>query len=290
MKALLICSLLINLAFAKNTITSSIVDIETSSNSPNVFHLYLDSGEILHSNDLLQSRKILFKENQLFTFEFDSDHKLLSASPIVKEEEIATRELKINDEEYIPSRLTEDQLKENFKFFRKGARSFSQCFNRAHVWAYESMKTLNIHSMKVFLFFTKKFIRENNFKWWFHVAPANYLQSSSQNELFVLDPYFTSKPLPLHEWSKLFVSKNIHCLEARVFSDYELNQEKESCLIIKSSMYYLQPKDLKALEVRKEYKKTWLKGEIERAYRNGFGILRKKFTQEEETRNDNSPN
>ncbi len=278
MKALLLFYFLTNLAFANNKITSSVVDFERSSITPNLFLLFLETGEVIQSKHLPESIKKNAKRNQPLTFEFDSNHKLLRAiSPL-------------RTDEYIPSRLTQYEIDENFKFFRKGARRVSQCFNRAHVWTFESKKNFNFNSMKVFLFFTKKFIRETNFKWWFHVAPANYLKSSNQNQLIVLDPFFTSTPLPIHEWTNLFVTKNIKCLEAQSYSEYELNQEKESCVTLKSSMYYLQPKDLRALEERIVHKKTWVKGEIQRAYRNGFGIWRKEFIQEDETTIDNWPN
>jgi hypothetical protein len=290
MKALLLFYFLTNLAYANNKITSTVVDFEKSSITPDLFLLFLETGEVLHSKNLPESIIKDAKRNQLLTFEFDSNHKLLRAIPLLRKDDIILRDVDINDDEYIPSRLTQNELDENFKFFRKGARRVSQCFNRAHVWAFESKKNFNFNSMKVFLFFTKKFIRETNFKWWFHVAPANYLKSSNQNQLIVLDPFFTSTPLPIHEWTNLFVTKNIKCLEAQSYSEYALNQEKESCVTIKSSMYYLQPKDLRALIERSERKKNWVKGEIERAYRNGFGIWRKEFIQVEETRIGNWPN
>jgi hypothetical protein len=78
--------------------------------------------------------------------------------------------------------------------------------------------------------------------------------------------------LPLSEWSHLFVPKKIQCPEIDHYSEYEKHQEEESCYVLKTSMYYVQPMDLKVLEERNEIKNTWKRLEIKRAYRNGFGI------------------
>lgn len=262
------------MSFAKEQVNSSILQIENDDGGATTHRIYLSSGEILKTDNkkIIIALRNHFLKSHLLSFQFDDHHLLLSYEKLEYKKNFLKNISKLADEEYSPSHLSEGESEELFKSFRKGARSYSQCFNRAHVWVYESKKALEVNSMKVFLFFTKKFIREYDYKWWFHVAPAIYLKKITQNKLSILDPYFSSSPLPLNEWIHLFIPKNIKCPEISTYSQYEEGQEDESCFTFEVPMYYLQPLDLKALEERSEVKNSWKKNEIKRSYRNGFGI------------------
>ena len=122
--------------------------------------------------------------------------------------------------------------------------SKSQCYQRAHTWALQMWNQRSIKSMKVFLFFTRKFIREYRYKWWFHVAPFVY----AGNEETVLDPEFAETPLEMQAWTNVFVTSEAVCPSVARYSDYENNQEAHDCYTLKLPMYYYQPKDGEALE------------------------------------------
>jgi len=273
MKLIIILCFLSQFSFAENKLFSSILKIEKIETVSPLYRIYLSTGEIVKSSNLktISELRNHILKNHLLRFQIDNEHRLISFQYVSEASHFKTIP-EISEEDYSPSELTENQTSDLFKSFRKGARGISQCYNRAHIWVYESKKSFDINSMKVFLFFTKKFIREHDYKWWFHVAPGAYTKKFSQTYFSALDPFFASYPLPLSEWSHLFVPKKIQCLEIDHYSEYEKNQEKESCYLLKTSMYYVQPMDLKVLEERNEIKNTWKRLEVKRAYRNGFGI------------------
>lgn len=142
----------------------------------------------------------------------------------------------------------------------------SQCYQRAHYWARQMYFAGNVNSMKVFLFFTRKFVREHRFKWWFHVAPFVYVQGQE----VVLDPEFVDDPKSMQAWTDFFMMdrkfvkpplySNPVCPEVASFPDYENNQESQLCYVLKLPMYYYQPLDAERLALegkRVEYWRQW---------------------------------
>lgn len=129
----------------------------------------------------------------------------------------------------------------------------SQCFQRAHVWAMD-MSWAGYRTMKVFLFFTRKFISEYRYKWWFHVAPFTYVSNGTATPSeTVLDPQFLDNALPMQEWTDHFMSEGglgtpYVCAEVAKYQDYEQNQWSAYCYTRKVPMYYYQPVDLEALD------------------------------------------
>lgn len=106
--------------------------------------------------------------------------------------------------------------------------STTQCFERAHVWSYQMFVNQNIYSEKVFIYFTRKFIREINGDWWFHVAPGVLYNS----ELYMLDPEFLNRPVPFTMWKNGAIDHAIKKLTP-IKINYEreitaLNKEKEN--------------------------------------------------------------
>ena len=98
-------------------------------------------------------------------------------------------------------------------------RHKSQCHERAMVWAYDWWQHESTKSMKVMMFFTRKFqntyLRVTKhwygtsvepYDWWYHTAPYVYVG----NEEVVIDREFTDRPMLLNEWSHFFLSEFIH--------------------------------------------------------------------------------
>lgn len=235
--------------------------------------IYLSSGEVIKIKNKSLHRKLFsyLNTHHYLSFKISTNNELINFHKLKADGKRDVENKKHSTVEE-PSILSTEQVQDLFSSFRTGARRFSQCFNRAHIWAYESQKKFNHNTIKVFLFFTKKFIREHDFKWWFHVAPATYLNENSKLSLMMLDPYFSTGPNLLNEWIHRFVPKKINCREVENFSQYENEQEREDCFTIKSLMYYLQPMDLKRREMSDQTKNDWIDSELMRAYRNGFGI------------------
>ncbi len=196
---------------------------------------------------------------------------------IIAVENLGIEDNKVSDSEesfanYEPSVLaTEDDVTKLFKTLKRGANSWSQCYNRAHIWSYESKVNQSVNTMKVFVFYTRKYIREYNFNWWFHVSPFTYVTGAESPEERVLDYRFTKSPVTMKKWTDIFMRNKVECTSINKYSDYENNQEKAYCYLYRASMYYYQPLDLEALENTGKEKTNWVKWEVKNAYRNGFG-------------------
>lgn len=168
--------------------------------------------------------------------------------------------------------ITPEDGKSLFNTMNRKTRRWSQCYNRAHVWAYElskkyiDNKRLNIG--KTWIFFTQKYIREYKYKWWFHIAP--YTQYKNSNEIFVMDRSFAKKPIALKSWTDIFMKNDAKCKIVKYYSHYRKNQQSESCYIILSSMYYWQPFNIENLEKGEAPKESFKIEELEKAYRNAI--------------------
>lgn len=149
------------------------------------------------------------------------------------------------DELYMPTDVGSYETA-NALFVRltTNTRNKSQCYQRAHLWAYSMASESNVKSMKAFLFFTKRYIREYNYEWWFHVAP--YVIANGTE--YVLDRTFTRQPLEMKAWTDRFISSRVVCPAVERYSDYELNQEAQYCYLRKVPMYYYQPLNVKPMD------------------------------------------
>ena len=178
-------------------------------------------------------------------------------------------------EEYIPSVLkSPDWALRYFKESRKNNKE-SQCFNRAHVWSYEWLVKHKFKSSKVFLFFTRKFIREHQFTWWFHVAPSVHVVIGNQIKERVMDMKYTSQPSSVGEWVKHFIKVNPSCITVSTYSDYANFPENGNCYLMRGSMYTYWPLDLEHEELHGTIKADWVKEEIAMSYLEAFDIVKK---------------
>jgi hypothetical protein len=130
----------------------------------------------------------------------------------------------------------------------------SQCYNRAHRWSHDMWQQRNIKSSKVYLFFTKKMVRDCNSrtlcKWWFHVAPSVSVAGTEM----MMDREFTKGPMPVATWAKIFMSgyesqtgRTVSaCPVVSSYVEYEQRNAGDSdiCLIRKAPMYYWDPRSV----------------------------------------------
>jgi hypothetical protein len=169
---------------------------------------------------------------------------------------------------YEVSSVSVDKAAELFSTMRTDTRKRSQCYNRAHVWTYElSKKVVNGKKLdlgKTWLFFTRKYIRDYKYKWWFHIAP--YIKADSQ--IRVLDRKFTRTPLTLQEWTDEFMYNDAKCKVIEFYNDYRNNQDVESCFVINSSMYYWQPLHIEGLADGDAQPNSWNEQQMDIAYKN----------------------
>lgn len=146
----------------------------------------------------------------------------------------------------------------------------SQCYNRAHGWAYDLWTQYRINSLKVFIFFTRRYIREYSYKWWFHVSPMVLVGQRGQNYEMVMDRSFTRGPVDVKTWTNIFMKNNANCPHVRYYTDYSRNQEAQYCYLMKTIMYYSTPRDLEYLESRGRYETDWNYAELKAGRQQAF--------------------
>jgi len=128
----------------------------------------------------------------------------------------------------------------------EGDKKRSECFKRAHIWAYDLWSQLKITSQKVFIFYTERnsaYYTGDRKRWEFHVAPLVIINGSE----YVLDGTFMEKPIPLKEWVAHFImSPNITCPVINKYKEYDNDNAQWSrlCYIMKTPMHYFSPVDI----------------------------------------------
>lgn len=157
-----------------------------------------------------------------------------------------------------------------FKRMKRGWQNESQCYNRAHVWAYEEFNRTQLKSMKLFLFFTNRYIRNYRYKWWFHVSPMAYVKEGSSTVSRVLDRRYTGGPRYVKTWTDNFIYSKRSCPVVNKYSDYRNNQQKEDCYLIPVSMYFWQPRDIDRYERTGQRKTSFIKSEVDWSYYEAF--------------------
>jgi len=167
------------------------------------------------------------------------------------------------------TRISQAQANGLFRSMRNDLRSKSQCYNRAHVWSWEIYNKYRYNTGKMFLFFTRKYINEYRYKWWFHVAP--FISTSGQSQYVVLDRQYFSSPRVMHSWTDAFMKNNAHCPVLTRYSAYSRNQYKEYCYLIPAAMYYWQPWNLDYLEKYNQKRTSFYQRDINHAYRDARG-------------------
>jgi hypothetical protein len=149
---------------------------------------------------------------------------------------------------YRPTPVSMEQAKVIFENMRNDYKKVSQCYNRAHIWTYDEFIRSQINSNKVFLFFTSRFIRSHQFKWWFHVTPMLYIGSVSRSNWKILDRRYTHGPINSKTWTDIFIKTKSTCKTVYKYSDYRDHQTTQDCYMIPVSMYYVVPSDIERLE------------------------------------------
>jgi hypothetical protein len=149
---------------------------------------------------------------------------------------------------------------------KRNYKSSGQCFNRAHVWVYEEFVRSGLNSMKLFLFFTDRYIRKYRFHWWFHVTPMVYVGNTPRT----LDRKYTSAPNRTKPWTDIFIRSKRTCPTISKFDDYANNQQKQDCYILPTSMYYVIPRDIEKRDLTGIEREEFIERDVRRAYKDAF--------------------
>lgn len=190
----------------------------------------------------------------------------------VNEWEVGEVEMELNYFRYhqlrtfAPSDLqSEEKVSQVFSsMINDGDKVWSQCFKRAHIWAFDMWSKLGLSSQKIFIFYTERFTLLEDFQWWFHVAPMVVANGAE----YVLDSTFFDKPVTLNEWQHYFIkSDNITCPVIEKFQDYEAGHYKRLCYLMKVPMFYFSPLDIQARDKKGIERNHWELEELQDARR-----------------------
>lgn len=246
------------------------IDYSTEPGSPHL--IMFDNARVafLNQNDHHKIPEIL-KRKGVLDVKIDKELNFISAIPSkVITAPVSAKETYVPPLTYEPSVITPEFALTIFERMRKNYQNNSQCYNRAHVWAWEEFQKSALNSIKLFMFFTSRYIRNYRYKWWFHVTPMTYVSVEDKQEMLTLDRRFSKTPLPLKEWTDIFIHSKRDCPIVSKYSDYRNNQYKEDCYLIPVSQYYWQPRDIDYFEKTGKEKNSFISTEVDWAYYEAF--------------------
>lgn len=236
------------------TMETQIVSIDAPQNARVMIFAQAD-GRVLwadvRNTAMLDTFKTALAQNRLVRVNFEEEHgnvqsvKLLgqAAAPMLPNASMMPK-----DAPYPTVLPNMGQAQTLFNTMDNATKDESQCYNRAHGWAYDMFTQYNIYSIKIFIFYTKRYIREYDYKWWFHTTPGVLLSTNQGITEMVMDRSFTTGPVTVKGWTDIFMKNGAFCPTVNRYSDYEQHQEDQYCYLMKASMYYRQPIDMKNLE------------------------------------------
>jgi len=174
-----------------------------------------------------------------------------------------------------------DKAMEIFNSLNGKTKWFSQCFNRAHIWAKQMYDNYQVDSMKILIYYTKKYRAEVSKKWWFHIAPM----IDVNGQYYVMDREFTREPVTDSKWESIFTKKmgntDYRCKKIDNIKEFydEDNTNNEFCNIQHTSMYYWEPNDMSKLDKSGVEKTKWVNWELRVASKEAFKKWRNVFKE-----------
>lgn len=272
MKLALLISLITMSSFAvAEQLESRINSIDVAAKKGVPHLIKLENGRVVfvEHNDrtTLESFRDSMKEHSLLSVEVDEKNNFVAAETIEDGDNQSSKERNLGARmSFEPTTVSSSEATNIFRRMRRDYQNNSQCYNRAHIWAYEEWKKTKLNSLKVFLFFTNRYIRNYRYKWWFHVSP---MVNTPGGEL-VLDRRYTSGPRTKDNWTKNFIYSGRKCPVVNNYYDYRNNQESEDCYMIPVSMYFWQPRDILKRDNGGSVKTQFYQSEINHAYWEAF--------------------
>lgn len=234
----------------------------------------LEDGRVIYNSSSDKKSMLFYPRGTLVEIELTSDHELISLKAAEGIQFSDTSEVK-----YFPrpgyrsstySTYSEAQI--SLDSFRFPDAFGSQCYDRAHIWAYEAGLFSSNYLKKMWLFFSDHYIETNKFKWWFHVAPVAKVNMKGINEPRIMDRAFSQFPLKIKIWTDLFMVQKQECRLVSYYTDYSEHPNEDDCYLIESNPYYWQPRDLEKLAKKSIMKSRYIETDISHAYKFGFGI------------------
>lgn len=239
-----------------------------------------NNGRVLWANArdarMLQALRSASVSDQNLRISFDESSGVIKGvtalAPSKRDEAQARGRAVDKDDAYQPTMFQSVQQAQAYFNTMDGAtKDDSQCYNRAHGWSFDLWNQYRINSLKIFIFFTSRYIREFRYKWWFHTSPMVLASGADRySSEAVMDRSFTNGPVPVQTWTNIFMKNRVVCPTVRYYTEYSQHQEEQYCFLMKSIMYYRQPRDLELLESQGRYRSDWDYNELRQGRQQAF--------------------
>jgi hypothetical protein len=288
--------------FADVTMTTQIHDVDYGTQMGDEVLVFLTSGHVVKVKNLhdlgmiedLQSAK--GDKDQWFKLTWDKDRYITKVQetdapyevtttptdpvwqPVSSDEKSMDLDVgpSLGDGDYVSTTIPSMEYAKNMiAESRKVTKAETQCFNRAMVWTYEWWKKHSIKSKKVYVFWTKEYVRRYGFEWWFHVSPyVHVMDKDGIVKERTLDVKWLSRPYAFQEWVDYHSPKDIKCLDISRYSEYaNYPWGTERCYFYRSTMYSWMPSDLELYEAWPNYTKSAFNmTEVRSAYLEAFDM------------------
>lgn len=229
--------------------------------------VYLDNGRVIFVDPEEFSIED-FQPGTNLEIEVNEKNRLESVSTLPDE-------VLFTQEPVTPHRLLEEptilsSYSEASSIFSGMNRSYYQeteCTDRAHVWSYEEWRKYQLVSRKVFMFFTRTYIRRYNYGWWFHVSPYTLVEDEGVIKEYVMDRRFNSSPRSMKTWSDGFIYSKKEC-PVSTYNYYRANNNgPEHCFHVKSHMYNRLPLHVENEENTGRVRTKFNNSEVNYSYR-----------------------
>lgn len=280
------CALFTLPLWATTQVTTKIHDIDHGDHITDEALVFLTSGQVMKINvndtDLLNRLSSSMQRHEAVTLEIGENREILKVTPDFSKslpepepQPQPSKDLMSMDPlaGYNASVATPELAKQMFREQRHPSKEETQCFNRAMIWTYEWRVKHNFYSKKIWIFFTRKFVRRYNFDWWFHVSPLINVAIDGQIKERTMDAKYSGGPLEKNAWMKIFLrGSGAKCPYVQKYSDHANYPEAGWCFYQKSPMYYYQPIDLEYLDRFGTVRNRWVENDIRTAYAEAFDI------------------
>ncbi len=271
---IILVSLLSISTHASVSLTTQIHDIDYGSQSGDETLVLLKNGLVAKIKPTGQknlSLDLLDYKDKWFKFKIDKNRYIQGFTETISPSSAIDENLGLKSfQNYVPTTVASMEVAK--KYFNESPRNSkeSQCFNRAMVWSYEWWKNHSTKSMKLFIFFSRKYIRAYNFEWWFHIAPYLHIMDNGKVVERAMDVKYSSRPLSFRDWSNIFMKNDAECKFVTKYSDYADYPFTGECYFMRANMYTYQPADLEMNEAWNYTKTNWVGKEVRDAYLEAF--------------------
>lgn len=267
---------------AANQITTQIHDVDFGHHQGDEILVFLKSGHVAKISEwnlkMIEEFQMAKSNDNWFRITLDEKRNIIDVEDV--EAPYSTnveKTLLDNPVPYVPTTVA--SMEKAKEYIREGRRPITsrvtQCFNRAMIWSYEWWRNHSLKSMKVFVFWTKDYVRKFGHEWWFHVAPyVHVMDEDGQVKERVMDVKWLSRPYKFQEWADYHSPKDIPCKVVKKYSDYANHPwGTDRCYFMRTHMYTWQPMDLELYESWDNYSKNAFNmDEVRSAYLEAFEI------------------